>query len=162
MSTDWQFVGVCIATVSAAASAISAGVNWYNTKTFIKQLKNTSADACLAAAIALQAAVHRTIALQTNKEEDSIAPAQIWSASDEAWRRWGVLNQTFQVAQRYRPGLVADNFNAPDKLLPLLSQLRINLRDTKWIPDENDPNDIRRKLDSIVKEIKARVGLAKK
>ena len=145
------------AAVSAFFSAVSAAANWYNANTFRRQLKNTTIDACVSAAAALKAAVHKTIELKANKI-DKITEVQVWGAYDDAWAKWVALFQTFQVARRYKNMFKAD---APDQASALLSELRINLRNSNWTPGgESDPRDIRARMDKIVAEIQEAAGLA--
>jgi hypothetical protein len=146
-----------ISAVSAIASAISAGINYWNTRSFQRQQKSTTIDACVSASAALKAAVHKTLELKANKV-DPITEPQIWGAYEDAWVKWVTLDQTFQVARRYRNTFEED---APDRASALLSQLRVNLRDAAWIPGgKNDPRDIRAEMDKIVAAIQRDSGLA--
>jgi hypothetical protein len=138
--------------VSAISAAVSAGVNYRNSNTFLKQLKNTTIDACITAALSLKSAVHGTLELKTNKE-DPVKPEEIWAAYNSAWVKWVALSQAFGVAQRYTSDLP---LNAPDELSHLLSKLRIDLRK----PDFPSTADIRPKVDDIVKNICAALGAA--
>jgi hypothetical protein len=152
-----QTIAWIAAAVSAFFSAVSASANWYNANTFRRQLKNTTIDACVAAAAALKAAVHKTVELKANKI-DKITEMQIWGAYDDAWVKWVALFQTFQVARRYENKFKAD---APDQASALLSELRGNLRDPNWTPGgAKDPRDIRARIDAIVVGIQEAAGLA--
>ena len=131
MSYDLPTLAVIAAALSAVASAASASANWWNTTTFVRQLRNTTVDACLSAAFALKAAVHKTIEHKANKV-DNITPERIQAAYDDTWPKWVGFHQAFRIAQRYNKGLL--DFNAPDKTSDLLSQLRISLRDPSWTP----------------------------
>jgi hypothetical protein len=151
-----QTLAFIAAAVSAFFSAVSAAANWYNTNTFHRQLKNTTIDACVSAAAALKAAVHKTIELKANKE-DGITPQEIRDAYGDAWTKWVAFYQAFRVAQRYNQGLDVD---APDQASRLLSGLRISLRDLTWTPGgAGDNRDIRAEVDKIVDEIQRRSGL---
>jgi hypothetical protein len=154
---DWQALAVYVAAAAAIFSALSAAANWYNTGTFHRQLRNTTVDACVAAAAALKAAVHKTMELKENRRKD-ILLAQILSAHEDAWAKWVVLNQTFRVAQRYNQAL--RDFDPIDQLSRLLSELTDNLHDPEWIPHGDHPKDIRKEVDRIVDEILRRAGLA--
>jgi hypothetical protein len=152
-----QDISIIIAACSALFSAISAGVNLWNTSTFRRQLKNTTIDACVAASAALKAAVHKTIELKANKA-DTISPEEIRAAYDDAWTKWVAFYQAFRIAQRYSQALNAD---APDQTSRLLSELRISLRDPNWIPGGvGDKRDIREEVDQIVNDIQRISGLA--
>jgi hypothetical protein len=152
-----QEIATIIAALSAFFSAVSAGVNLWNTKTFRRQLKDTTTDACVAASGALKAAVHKTVELKANKV-DNITPEEIREAYSDAWTKWVVFYQAFRVAQRYDQGL---NIDAPDETSRLLSELRNSLRDPAWIPGgAGDARDIRAKVDEIVDEIQRRSGLS--
>ena len=154
-----QEIAAVIAAFSALFSAISAGVNLYNTKAFLRQLTNTTTDACVAASGALKAAVHKTIELKANKI-DNITPQEIRDAYSDAWTKWVAFYQAFRIAQRYRPELDKPKFDAPDPASGLLSELRNSLRDPAWIPGgPKDPRDIRARMDAIVDEILSRSGL---
>ncbi len=151
-------IATAIAAFAAFCSALSAIASWYNSTTFYRQLKNTTVDSCIGTSAALKAAVHKTIELKANKV-DTIASEQIWGAYDDAWTKWVAFDQAFRIAQRYNPAL---NFDAPDQTSRLLSELREHLRNADWIPgrEPNDPKDIRKAIDKIVKEIQRASGLA--
>jgi hypothetical protein len=155
---DWQALAVYIAAFAAICSALSAGANLFNTGAFYRQLRNTTVDACVAAASALKGAVHKTMELKENKRND-ILVAQILSAHEDAWAKWIVLNQTFRVAQRYNQGLREREYDPPDELSRLLSELTPNLHDPEWRPHGDQPKDIRKEVDRIVDEIHRRAGL---
>src|SRR5437879_5516317 len=120
---DWQALAVIVAAVAAIFSAVSAFANLYNTRSFHRQLRNTTVDACVAASDALKAAVHKTLDLKENRQKD-IVLAQILSAHGDAWAKWVVLNQTFRVAQRYNQAL--REFDPVDETSRLLSELTPN------------------------------------
>jgi len=94
-----QDISIFIAACSALFSAISAGVNLWNTNTFRRQLKNTTIDACVAASGALKAAVHKTIELKAN-EVDKITSEETRGAYGDAWTKWVAFYQAFRIAQR--------------------------------------------------------------
>ena len=156
---DWQALAVYIAAVAAIFSALSAAANLYNTGAFYRQLRNTSVDACVTAASALKASVHRTLYLKENRQND-VVPAQILSAHEDAWAKWVVVNQTFPVAQRYNKGLREQGYDPPDELSRLLSELTPNLYDPEWRPHGDQPKDVRNEVDRIVGEIHLRAGFA--
>jgi hypothetical protein len=152
-----QEISIIIAACSALFSAISAGVNLWNTSTFRRQLKNTTIDSCVAASGALKAAVHKTIELKANKI-DKITSEEIRGAYDDAWAKWVAFYQAFRIAQRYNK---AFNVDAPDQTSRLLSELRVSLRDPNWNPGGvGDKRDIREEVDKIVNEIQRIGGLA--
>jgi hypothetical protein len=154
-----QEIAAVIAAFSALFSAISAGVNFYNTKAFLRQLASTTTDACLATSGALKAAVHKTVELKANKV-DNITPQEIRDAYSDAWTKWVAFYQAFRIAQRYRPEFGKPKFDAPDQASGLLTELRDSLRDPAWIPGgPKDPRDIRAKMDELVDEIERRSGL---
>jgi hypothetical protein len=156
---DWQALAVYVAAVAAICSALSAAANLYNTGTFHRQLRNTTVDACVAAAVALKAAVHKAIEHKENKE-DKITPERIQGAYDDTWNKWVAFHQAFRIAQRYNKGL---DFDAPDETSRLLSELRISLRDTTWTPGgASDVRDIREAMDKIVDLIQSRTGLSQR
>ena len=163
-STDWTIVSAIAASVSAVGAATSAIANWYNTRTFIRQLRNTTVDASLTAAFALQAAVHKTIEHRVNQMNgvDNITPERTQAAYDDTWPKWVAFHQAYRIAQRYSPGLgQLKPPLPPDKASELLTGLRENLRDAKWTPGgPDDPKDIRKAVDTIVREIQDIVGLA--
>jgi hypothetical protein len=142
------------AAVSAFCAAISAGASCYSTMNVRRQFTNASLDACLIAAIALQGAVNRIMALKT---QASVDPRQVWAAYDDAWTKWGVLNQTFRVAQRYEPRL--RHFDAPDELSDLLSELRLSLHAQQW---PGGAANIPPRVDAVVRQIRSAVGLPSK
>ena len=152
-----QDIATIVAACSAFFSAVSAAANWYNSSTFYRQLRNTTIDACVGAASALKAAVHKTIELKGNKV-DNITAAQIQGAYDDAWTKWVAFDQAFRIARRYNPALTVD---APDDASRLLSELRLSLREPDWIPGgATDPRDIRGGVDEIVREVQRTSGLA--
>ncbi|HET7885649.1 MAG TPA: hypothetical protein VFL62_05425 [Bradyrhizobium sp.] len=150
-------VATIISAASATASAISAAINFWNTRSFQRQQKSTTIDACVSASAALKAAVHKTLELKANKV-DPITEPQIWGAYEDAWAKWVAFDQTFQIAKRHRNTFEQD---APDRTSALLSQLRVNLRDPAWIPGgANDPKDIRAGIDTIIAAIQRDSGSA--
>ena len=145
--------------ISATSAAISAKINYQNTRNFQLQQMSTTIDACVSASAALKAATHKVIEFKANKVNkiDDIPDAMIWGAYDDAWAKWVVLYQTFRIAQRYSNKFAAD---APDQASELLSRLRISLRDPNWSPGgPHDPKDIRTAMDNIVAEIHRVAGL---
>jgi hypothetical protein len=165
MSYDAPTLSAIAASVSDFFSFISALLAWRNTNSFYRQLTNSTLDACLAAAVALKAAVHKTIEHKANKE-DKITSERIQKAYDDTWPKWVAFHQAFRIAQRYNEGLKDKEFDAPDKTSDLLSQLRISLRDESWTPSwtprkpNDDAKDIRPEVDKIVDELQTRMGLA--
>jgi hypothetical protein len=91
------------------------------------------------------------------KAQPSVDRRQVWAAYDDAWTKWGVLNQTFRVAQRYASSL--RHFDAPDELSPLLSDLGVSLRAQQW---PGGAVDIPPRVDAVVKQIRSAVGLPPK
>jgi hypothetical protein len=159
MNWDW-------AAVSAVAAAISAIANWYNTYTFIRQLRNTTVDTSLTTALALQAAVHKTIEHRRNQMEGpgEINPEITQLAYDDTWPKWLAFLQAYRIAQRYSPGLKDLKPLPPDRAMELLTELRESLRDANWRPaaqpDAGDAKDIRAEVDTIVDKMLEIVGLA--
>jgi hypothetical protein len=160
---NWAAASAIAAAVSATAAAASAVANWWNTTTFIRQLRNTTVDASLTTAFALQAAVHKTIEHRLNQLDgvDNITAADTRAAYDDAWPKWVAFHQAYRIAQRYSPGLGHLEPLPPDKAAELLTELRISLRNAAWRPGgADDPKDIRKEADEIVKEMQKTVGLA--
>jgi hypothetical protein len=87
-------------------SALSAAANWYNSSTFYRQLRNTTVDACVGASAAMKAAVHKTIELKANRE-DNVTPEQIRGAYEDAWTKWVAFDQHSEsrsaITPRSRP-----------------------------------------------------------
>src|SRR5262245_6374735 len=99
---DAPTVSAIAGSVSAFFAAISAFVNAYNTSTFRRQLKNTSIDACVAAGLGLKSLVHRTIELKgRNTDGEDIKDSEIFAAYEEAWTKWVLFAQAYQIARRY-------------------------------------------------------------
>ena len=148
----WQEIGAIAAAASAFFAALSSGASWFSTMNVRRQFTNASLDACLGAAIALKGAVYKIMAHKI-EALGAVDPVQVWAAYDDAWTKWLALNQTFRVAQRYAPSL---NFDAPDQLSGLLSELRLGLYAQQW---PGDAADIRPRVDAVVRQIYLAVGL---
>jgi len=150
---DAPTVSAIAGSVSAFFAAISALVNSYNTSTFRRQLKNTSIDACVAAGLGLKSLVHRTIELKgRNTDGEDIKDSEIFAVYEEAWTKWVLFAQAYQIARRYSSKLDPD---APSKAALRLSELRIVLRNPDW---KQEAEKIRVAVDEIVKQTAATLG----
>jgi hypothetical protein len=151
-------VAAIAASVSAIFSAVSAIANVYNTRAYGRQLRNSTIDACLTAAIGLQSAIDRTITVKVNKEidRDAIDPSEIWGAYTDAWSEWVSFAQKFQVVKRY--GEAGLNMETPGELSTLLLELRGILREVDWAKRANRGRDLENQINGIQAKVYALVN----
>ena len=145
-----QTLSAIAGSFSAFFAMLSAAANWYNTRSFVRQLTNSSLDACVFGIIALEGAVYKTIEHKERavKKIENIDQALLNSLLEEAWAKWITFTQAFYVTQGYNPKF--NERDAPDELSILLNDLRISLRDPNWLPGgESDKRDIRAPVTNI-------------
>lgn len=87
-------VAAVAAALSAVFSAVSARANVYNTRTFERQLRNSTIDACIAAAIGLRGAINRALRIKAESAGDFAAP-DLWAAYTRGLEQVGCVCPDF-------------------------------------------------------------------
>jgi hypothetical protein len=154
-SFPWHVLAAVAAAASAAFSAVSgwaasrsAQANIYNTRAYERQLRNTTIDACVSAAIGLRGAINRALRIKVESADNYVTP-DLWAAYTEAWSRCVVFEQTFTIVKRY----VSAGFhpNEPDKsLADLLTELRPEFRTVNWALAEDKEFIFQERVKAIV------------
>jgi hypothetical protein len=147
----WTAVAAVAAAVSAVFSAVSAQANVYNTRAYERQLRNSTIDACIGAAIGLRGAINRALRIKV-ESADNFGTPDLWAAYTEAWSKWVVFAQTFTVVKRY----VSAGFHPkePDQsLADLLTELRPEFRTVNWAPAEDKELFFQQRVNAIVDDI---------
>jgi hypothetical protein len=153
MAVDVPTISAIAGSISAFCAAISAAINLFNTRTFLRQLQNSTIDACLAACHGLKSSVYRTIELKERQGGgEDVKDSEISTAYEEAWTKWVVFTQTFQVARRYSPRL---DSNTPSKISADLYQLRTALKSGGW---KQETDRIKADVEQMVGETATELG----
>lgn len=126
---SWTAIAAGAAAISAVASAFSAWASLYNTRTFERQLRNSTIDACISAAIDLRGAINS--AIRVKAEFGGNTPSKVWDAYTEAWSKWRAFTQTFTVVKRY-VGAGFHPKNPDEALADLLKELRTEFASADW------------------------------
>ena len=152
LSQQWNAVSAIVATLSAVfaaasamAAAVSARANVYNTKTFERQLRNSTIDACVSAAIGLRGAINR--ALKVKKS----GTAELGAAYTDAWSAFREFDQKLVVVKRY---VAADHY--PKGEATALAALLDDIREDFWgaVPTARDAReaDFQQRAKAIIEE----------
>src|SRR5262245_55979065 len=94
---SWGAVAALAAAASAIFAALSAGANLYSTRSYQRQLRNGTIDACIDAATALRGAINRALQVKVKSAD----PAKFEAAYTQAWSAWRLFDQKLAVAKRY-------------------------------------------------------------
>src|SRR5262249_38766496 len=147
----WQTVSAVAAAASAIFAAMSAQANLYNTRAYERQLRNSTIDACISAAIGVRGAINRALRIKV-ESADKFDAQDLWAAYTEAWSKWVVFSQTFTVVKRYLGAGVHPE--EPDgSLADLLTELRPEFRTVNWALEADKEFIFQRRVGAIVEDI---------
>src|SRR5215469_16934258 len=107
------------ACISAIAAAASAFANWYNSRVYLRTLRNQRTDDCLAAAYHLESRIQRTLANKYLKDVQNAGTADgyLWTLYSDSRDSWRAFRHRFVVARRYQKAVDAA---IPDKFANVL------------------------------------------
>jgi hypothetical protein len=116
-------VAIFISAVSAIFAAISVGLSYVSSQTYVQSLMKERIDRCVSAAYAFKGAVNRAIGNKHSQQflDRKISDADIWSQYTDAWTSWREFNQAFRVLWRYRRDL---DEKLPDALAATVTKLK--------------------------------------
>lgn len=149
VATAAPILAAVAAAISAIASAFSARANHYNTKTFQRQLRNSTIDACIGAAVDLRGAINRAIRLKV--ETGGTTTAKVWEAYTEAWSERRAFEKAFAVARRYSAGFHSKK--PEDELARLLEELRIEFQSAKWTAADDRAASFQQRAKAILDDV---------